>query len=121
MNSYAAGLVDGEGTIQLYIRENGRVDRRVRITGAFPRSLLVELQSTWGGTIRVETLRPHQRLQQLSWTIFANEAAVFLQDILPHLRVKQDEAKVWLAHHNGNITAANADPVLRQLKLKYSA
>lgn len=88
--AWAAGFLDGEGCIYGYesgAGTHGRFQFGVRVaqTCAEP---IEELHRVWGGTVRVGTPRNPRHQQQWWWSIQGRDAAAFLEDVLPHLRVK---------------------------------
>jgi hypothetical protein len=101
---YAAGLLDGEGCVQLskqqfktYIRYQLRV--QMRMTNPAP---LVELQKEYGGSLCLGTppKNPKHR-PTLTWTIVSREAADFLRRVRPWLIVKAEESDLALEFQDG--------------------
>ena len=90
---YAAGFFDGEGSITIEVPNrkstpSWRLSVRVSQNTAKP---LLALQERWGGSVsRVRTRKGYQ------WQISCRKAAAFLRDILPHLLVKEDSARIGL-------------------------
>lgn len=88
--AWAAGFFDGEGCVYGYESRagaHGRFQFGIRVAQTTPEPI-EELQRTWGGTVRVATPRNTRHQTQWWWSIQGRDAAAFLEDVLPHLRVK---------------------------------
>lgn len=92
---YIAGFFDGEGSIGIYSRKDrkGGYHLRTQLTqNLTPKSLeLIEfLQSVYGGNFS-----PHKTLSMntnFNWQLNGDKAVVFLEDILPFLVLKEEQA-----------------------------
>lgn len=95
---WAAGFFDGEGCV--YAAEGiNRGYRRfvflVTVSQA-TRAPLDVLMNRWGGSVRFQKRTKAWHRDQWMWNIRGEEAATFLGDVLPHLRVKSDVARAVL-------------------------
>lgn len=103
--AYAAGLIDGEGTIS--VSEYAvRADRRspqfrwhvsVMLTDARP---LVWLARTFGGTVHSYPPRKPGHQGVSYWRLSNRRAAVFCELLLPYLQIKREQADLALAFYN---------------------
>lgn len=96
--AWAAGFFDGEGWIGASERLQGdyREFRFAVGVAQTVRTPLDELQAAWGGVVRLEKPRLLSISPIWSWWVRGIEAAWFLEDVLPHLRVKCDPAQAVL-------------------------
>ena len=100
IEAYAAGMIDGDGSIQIQRISIGRFRLVVYLSGCNP-APLDELQSHWGGGITETTLRTGR--QYFRWGLTSTRAANFLEEILPYLRGKFDQATLALKfQHDGH-------------------
>lgn len=93
-DAYAAGLVDGEGCIS--IGKSGswftaRVDIGMTIKAEH---LLTAFRSKYGGSIRCTRPATERWEEAKAWSIHGPSAAVFLRRIKPHLRLKEEQARL---------------------------
>lgn len=93
--AWAAGFFDGEGCIFGY---EGTAKGWRRFTFGLTTSQAVRepldlLLAHWGGAISFFVRRQVHHKDQWRWQIRGADAAVFLSDILPHLRVKRRAAE----------------------------
>lgn len=95
-DAYAAGLVDGEGCIG--IAPSGKAyTARVDVGMTKKASaLLYDLQTEYGGTVRFARAATKEWEEALTWTLCGQAAANFLDRILPHLRLKPEQARIAL-------------------------
>lgn len=104
--AYAAGLFDGEGCVQLYMRpgvygnpdgKNNSFRSNLSIASVDP-APIEWLKARWGGSLRFyagkRVENGHRALYSLQIT--GNQAERFAQDILPFLVTKRDEMDLWL-------------------------
>jgi hypothetical protein len=83
---YAAGFLDGEGCI--------RASRNIRVivAGCFKPEILRSFQSRWGGNISLYKGRKANCRDGMRWEVTGLKAAEFLNDVLPHLIEKREQA-----------------------------
>jgi len=107
--AYAAGLFDGEGCVQLYMRPgsySGPKERRK--DNAFRANLslsnvdpapIVWIQERWGGHLRTNNGPWRQRAEYRAChylQLTACDAERFARDIQPYLIVKHEQIRLWL-------------------------
>lgn len=98
--AWAAGFFDGEGCIFGY--EGVQLNSRYRRFGfgvtvaQIVRAPLDVLAEAWGGAVHAKPSTNPRHSDQFLWGISGREAATFLADALPHLRVKRVAAEVAL-------------------------
>jgi hypothetical protein len=100
--AYTAGLFDGEGSIVIGIGKNadGRPSKywlQVGITNT-NRKIIDWLIGTFGGHVSDNSHAPSRRKQRpcWAWRVMSNQAAAFLREILPYLRIKRESASIAL-------------------------
>lgn len=91
--AYAAGFVDGEGSVNIYQNQNGYRYIRVCI-GQMSIEPLMFIQSFWGG---VFTQSKSTRLWMLN--INGHKGSSFLRDVFPYLIVKRAAAERCLLEY----------------------
>jgi len=106
--AYAAGLFDGEGHIAIVHRKanpaatkKNRYERYyLALTLSQNREPVIRwLQQTFGGSVKFASGKRSYdagRYIRWDWVLSTASAAAFLRQILPHLRVKAEEAKIAL-------------------------
>lgn len=100
---YLAGLVDGEGCIALRKRKDMPSNPRPSYM------LVVQIAMTHEGVIKavkesiggaMSEIKWHRRMNNrpaYQWRLYAGAAAKFLEDVLPYLIVKKDEAQLGIS------------------------
>lgn len=121
--AYTAGLFDGEGSIVIGCGK--RADRRVPqywlqvgITNT-NREIIDWLLATFGGHVSDNSHSPSRRKQRpcWAWRVMSNEAAMFLEVILPHLRIKREQAMIaveFQAHMRAPLVRPVPDSAIQQ-------
>lgn len=97
---YAAGLIDGEGSIGSHARaRNGRTYYTARVQIGMSRPGLPALRamrSRWGGGLSQTRAASGRWEEAWTWTLSGKAAGLFLKEIQRHLMVKQEQAAVAL-------------------------
>ena len=105
--AYAAGIIDGEGCVEIRFN-NSKFERhakgttsRISVSQAEPRYELLEwLQRKFGGSIfehnRTDREPTHNKSRK--WVTQANQAADFCKLILPYLLLKKRQAELIIEH-----------------------
>jgi hypothetical protein len=102
---YIAGLVDGEGCLDVQITHHrdypGRpyIRPRVRIALAAPSKFLLDiLQANHGGSVWEAKRSSKNPVWQSAyyWALHGKQARPFLQNIVNHLEIKKEQAKLLL-------------------------
>ena len=105
--AWAAGFIDGDGFITIQNRKsvvNGKIYSGTYLrVGACQakQDVLVELQSLFGGSIRIKNSGPNKegynRKQQWIWTLSTEQASECLKQIIPFMIHKKDVALLALS------------------------
>lgn len=110
---YMAGFFDGEGSIGIYGTSNDHTHKAslivqlVQNDGPESRPLLNEFEDRYGGNIT--EIPPVDRMK-LNWFVSGERACLFLEDLIPHLRLKLPQAIV------GTEWYRNRQPLCRNAK-----
>lgn len=92
---YAAGFFDGEGCIH--------IARTIRVIlgGCFQPDLLKRFSIRWGGAPVAQLYKRKGKARPtVRWELTGSKAAAFLNDVLPHLIEKREQAEVALRYYN---------------------
>lgn len=97
---YLAGILDGEGSIQIEIQSKNHVRKTnyysIRLLVINTDKFLMDwLESNFGGKVTARKLIPNRR-QCYKWNICSFKAAEILQECLPFMIVKKREAQVLI-------------------------
>mgnify|MGYP001241439435 CR=1 FL=1 len=92
--AYVAGLFDGEGCVNIWKHnDRGVMRHRLRATLANTHKPFGEwLKREFGGSVTVYKSQQHKTLY--TWSVYGKACARFLGQIIPYLRLKQDQAVV---------------------------
>lgn len=91
--AYAAGFFDGEGSAYLARRDKQRKTPTLLVCISNTNLAVLEWhQAIWGGSICARRVVKERHRPQWQWVLAPRQAAVFLTDIAPHLRIKRDLA-----------------------------
>lgn len=98
MLAYFAGLMDGEGCIDISRRmAKNSVNPSFRLTVIIANNVTVPLEAAkrvWGGALHASARAQYYGYQ---WRLSGNDASAFLADVLPYLMIKDDEARHAIA------------------------
>ena len=115
--AYVAGFVDGEGCLS--VRWNRDSNVGLYITANVTNTCLPILQAlreTWGGNIlTIRNTEPSRWRQKYRWEVGGRYAARLLREILPHLRIKDEQAKLLLSFRAGDADAGEVFAKIRSL------
>lgn len=104
---YAAGLLDGEGTIRVAKQQFGnhtQYQLHVRMNMTDPRPLL-EMQKEFGGSFHWGSPRKNPIHRSIStWNVSSQLALTFLERIRPWLIVKAEEADLAIEFQRAMVT-----------------
>jgi hypothetical protein len=89
LDAYAAGLVDGEGTITLSRNHRGKMRCPVISMTSTTREMLQFMQERYGGSIRVQRTYGENHSTAYIWSAQYNRAIDTLQRIRPYLLVPE--------------------------------
>lgn len=94
-SEYAAGFVDGEGSITIAARADSRYAALCVTVANTYHAVLVDLCERWGGSVHDDSTRKRFGHRQIwFWRIDAAKAERFLRDVAPFLRVKRRQADI---------------------------
>jgi hypothetical protein len=95
--AYVAGLIDGEGCISIY-ESKGRTFYHSVTVGMTAKALpiLEQLQEKYGGNLTLHRKATDRWDAAHTWSAHGDLATVVLEDVLPHLILKEEQARVAL-------------------------
>lgn len=120
---YLAGLVDGEGCIDVQITRSVYVRPRLRITMTDPaRDILVMCQNSYGGHLLCRKQNNQNWTNVISWELVGyHQACPVLRNIQNHLILKREQARfcLWLERNikGQHVSTSVRDAVREELKL----
>ena len=93
--AYAAGLIDGEGSIHIEVTKGKWYAPRMCLGMTLPAKIVMETyHRQYGGTIRVMRAATEKWEEAWMWYVHGPDAVRFLTDILPYLRIKKRHAEL---------------------------
>lgn len=116
---YVAGLIDGEGCIDVQIVNSHWVTPRVRVClTASSKDVIDLLQNNYGGQIYLRKTTNPSWFDSYSWELTGySKVCMFLRNIVNHLIIKKEQARflLWL---EGNLKNKSIDshPNLGQVR-----
>lgn len=120
---YIAGLIDGEGCIDLQYQytpryEGTHIRPRVRVAMATPGKEVIELlAANFGGHIGHRKAKSDQWQDAYSWELCGKQCRPFLQNIAGHLIIKKEQARLaiwWIDNGMGKHVSAEVREHLKQ-------
>ncbi len=102
LHAYAAGIVDGEGSIGLE-RCGGKKFNRYAIrviVGNTSEWLCQLLASSFGGSLYLRVSKNPKHQDCWIWSISSRKAADFLMLIMPYLQIKRPQAELALSYQS---------------------
>ena len=123
---YLAGLIDGEGCIDVQITKGKYVRPRLRIAMTTPgRDVLVMCQNSYGGHICQRTSKNPSWDDSLSWECAGySSACPVLRNVVNHLFIKKEQARfcLWLERNikGLHVSTEVRDAIREELKLMKS-
>jgi hypothetical protein len=91
--AYAAGIVDGEGSISITRNHSGRWPSPQVSVASTDRELLDWLRERYGGTITTKQPRKPQHSLSFDWKLTDRRALRFLQIVGPYLVIKRKKCR----------------------------
>ena len=101
-SAYAAGLFDGEGCVQFYMRPNTRMKGAMMMAlsmSSIDPTTMMWMHERWGGSLKTydEPWRITRNYRPLHrWIIYSLKAEAFARDIYPYLITKRPQMELWL-------------------------
>ncbi len=94
---YLAGIVDGEGCLTSNkTSQNGRFRPRFTVTSTF-QPLIAWCKMLWGGKYYVTHPKNTKKKTSYTWIVHTNQAIELIKCLLPYLKIKKREAKVFIS------------------------
>lgn len=118
--AYAAGLFDGEGCVSVYQTSFKSDALTVRVTNT-SWALIDFLYSRWGGNLSHRVANKETNKQAVwYWSLAANQALRFLDDVYPFLKTKRPQAKLARRYQRYVVTRRNVsrDPKRKALRIR---
>lgn len=92
--AYVAGLIDGEGSLEIRKRDNRKYEARIRVCLTH-KELITWLQNSFGGWISKREFNNDNWNDAYSWCIKGNKKVLpFIEKIYPYLKIKKKHAEV---------------------------
>ena len=105
--AYLAGLIDGEGTISIYLNHRGYYITQTSITQV-NEPLIRWLQETFGGNVHnVKNNNPNKHQERWKWQITSTLMREHLPRTLPYLRLKRRHAEIAIEFLSGRRRGGN--------------
>jgi hypothetical protein len=99
--AYAAGLIDGEGSICIYPHKQRKARsilyEAVLSVGMCTKEAPKFLGSIFGGCLRVQIPKNRKYRPVYYWFMHGNRTAVIMEKLLPYLKTKKRQAKLLIA------------------------
>ena len=100
---YLAGFVDGEGCLtHSRDKKHGRHRPQLRISGTF-KPIMQWIKMLFGGNYYVIKPRKGQNKASYDWVLSTNQAIELVKCLMPYLKVKKEEAKVFVSFYKSDI------------------
>lgn len=97
MNAYFAGLIDGEGTLNIYPYKNGSAMRPVVKLNMTCEKTVRAAQSNFGGSVCIKKVYNGNK-PQWHWCVTFKKAISVIEKIEPYLITKKEIANYVLRH-----------------------
>ena len=95
--AYLAGLLDGEGTIGARVRKDGYLNLELGVCMTTPAPLHWAQETTGSGGIYFRPEHRPNRQDAWFWKVGRmEEIAIILREVMPYLKVKREEAMLFL-------------------------
>jgi hypothetical protein len=91
--AYIAGFFDGEGTVSIYKRGSSYATK-IAITNTHLPVIQYIATVVGGGSYKLKKARSSRHKQGYTWIVNADFARTLLEQLLPYLIVKQEQAKL---------------------------
>ena len=96
-DAYAAGLIDGEGSIQIKHGKGRHLQLAVQVSNT-NKEVLEWLQGHYGSSIHTRSFRAVHRRVLHDLTVTGADVTEMLQHLLPFMIVKQEEAEIAIQY-----------------------
>lgn len=97
LRAYLAGMLDGEGSIQIDIRSHRYFGLTIQISSTTP-GILEQLRKDCLSLGDVTSYKPKDPTRRLAfnWRFYSREAEFLLEQAMPYLRIKKERAQLAL-------------------------
>jgi hypothetical protein len=96
---YCAGLLDGEGSFGITMRQRKHFASEAHITcQMMDKQSIVLLHETFGGNIHAYEYPQYKTKMLYHWRISGKQAAEAAKELLPYLQIKREQAKNIIAY-----------------------
>lgn len=122
VHAYAAGLIDGEGTVSLIRNRKGKFRAPTVSMTSTTLELLSFMKGQYGGSIRRHRTYKDHHKQAWVWSIRYDRAIACLEQLLPHLKVPEKVYRArMLVFDYKQVTPRNGkySPELLQLREEF--
>lgn len=107
--AYTAGIIDGEGCINISRRQGKHQSTRLQVSVVNTNEWLCQwLKMQFGGIVRSRRAYKPNHKPSYSWQLGHKKASEFLRLILPYLNIKKPNAEIAIAYqerqHMGRAT-----------------
>lgn len=101
---YMAGLIDGEGCIDMQATTDKRDDQyyarprlRISMVGEPGRYVIDLLKTNFGGSLEINDRGNPNWQTVYTWSLYGKQLRAYLQNIVTHLVIKKEQAKfaIW--------------------------
>jgi hypothetical protein len=121
---YVAGLIDGEGCIDVQVTKGVYVGPRVRVNMSIvARDILELLKNNYGGRLEYRVSKnPDNWSDSITWSLNGyKESCCFLRNIVNHLILKKEQARLalWMESHikGQHVSTEVRDTIREEFKL----
>ncbi len=95
--AYMAGIFDGEGCVQIVKRTDRNGQHSLRVSLEMANEYIPSLlKFHFGGSVHKRDLQSRGWQTQWHWVAVSNRAKLFIEAILPYLKLKRNEAELGL-------------------------
>jgi len=120
--SYLAGIIDGEGTINIYKGKRSRSEYNLRFYVVNTDKRMIEwLKANFGGLVYSRKSKEHPDWRKKwEWVLDKKQVDLILKDIIPFLQIKKEQANLALKFRKtiGNRTRIS-NSILRKREQYY--
>ncbi len=103
---YLAGFVDGEGCLTTNrTSQNGRYRPSLRVSGTYE-PIMKWMKRWFGGNYYVIHARTGQTKETYDWVLSTNKAIKLIEALMPYLKVKKEEAKVFVQLYKCDVSTS---------------
>lgn len=94
--AWLAGIIDGEGSIYASVEKRGYIQSALCVVMTHKPTIERICRITGSDGPKPNSSTPSNKLKTWRWTLKAQRAAALLQEVLPHLVTKREQAEVFI-------------------------